>query len=395
MSLVGQTLLPQGLNVRRPMAAPATVYAAWAAWVALFAAISLLILAGSERTVLTAYRDAAHAWLSGRDIYATTGQGFLYLPSAAVLFAPYAALPTVIGEIAWRLLMIGSFAAATWRLSTFAKKEFFREAFPPMTLAVVPLCLAAARNGQSTLIMTAMMMLASVELSGGRLWRATLWMSLGLAFKPLILVMICLAAALDWRLAWRLPIGVLAVLLFPFLTRTPTYVIDQYGKCLEMLRTASHCGITELWAQPFSILALLSCNVSESTQTLIRGAAALVTLGLCSKAWRRLDRVRAVEYLFAFSVLYILVFSPRTENNTYAMIGPVIGIMVGWCGDTRRRLGALAVWTAFALLAVGDEMLRLVNPHGVHIWLKPTVGISLYLCLAFLLFRTTLHKKGD
>lgn len=388
MSLVGQTLLPQRLNLRRTMAAPAMVYSAWAAWAALFATISLLILAGSERTVLTAYRDAAHAWFAGKDIYATTGQGFLYLPSAAIVFAPFAALPTVIGEIAWRLLMIGSFAAATRRLSTLTAKELFREFFPLMTLAVVPLCLAAARNGQSTLIMTAMMMLASVELSGGRLWRVTFWMSLGLAFKPLILVMICLAAALDGRLAWRLSIGVSAVLLFPFVTQNPAYVIDQYGKCLEMLRTASHCGVTELWAQPFSVLALLGCNVSESTQTLIRGAAAMATLGLCLNAWRRLDRVRAVEYLLAFSVLYILVFSPRTENNTYAMIGPIIGIMVGWCSDARQRLGTIAVWTCLALLAVGDEMLRLSNPHGVHIWLKPTVGISLYLCLVFLLFKT-------
>ena len=71
----------------------AALWGAWASWVALILIIDVLILVGSDHTVVPAYRDAALQWLAGKDIYNATGHGFLYLPSAAILFAPCAVLP--------------------------------------------------------------------------------------------------------------------------------------------------------------------------------------------------------------------------------------------------------------------------------------------------------------
>ncbi|HUE17162.1 MAG TPA: glycosyltransferase family 87 protein, partial [Planctomycetaceae bacterium] len=313
----------------------------------LIGTISLLILVGSDHSVLSAYRDAALQWFSDRDIYNNTGHGFLYLPSAAILFAPFAKLPIAASEITWRVLTIGSFAIAIRRLSTFAGRGLAVDLFPLMTLAALPPALSCARNGQSTLIMTALMMLAVVDLaatesSGPRRWSATLWLSLSLAFKPLSAVMILVVGALDRRMAWRLFVGVGLVLLFPFLTQPPHYVAAQYVKSLEMFRASSHCGMIELWAQPFSVLALMGVNVAESVQTLIRAAAAFAALFLCWQAQRRHRSVRAVEYLFSFSVLYILLLNPRTENNTYAMLGPAIGLFAApWIGNSRHRVAVV------------------------------------------------------
>jgi hypothetical protein len=78
---------------------------AWFAWAALFAVTAALVLAGSRRTVTGNYREAAFLWFLGKDLYANavrTGHGFLYLPQAAILFAPFAWLPHAAGEIAWR-----------------------------------------------------------------------------------------------------------------------------------------------------------------------------------------------------------------------------------------------------------------------------------------------------
>ena len=67
--------------------------------------ISILILAGSDHSVVSTYRDATIQWFAGRDIYTDTGHGFLYLPVAAILFAPFAWLPS--GGLRDRLAVCG------------------------------------------------------------------------------------------------------------------------------------------------------------------------------------------------------------------------------------------------------------------------------------------------
>jgi hypothetical protein len=371
---------------------PAALSTAWICWGALVVTIGFLVVFGADHTVVGAYRDAAHQWFAGRDVYNATGHGFLYLPSAAILFAPFAALPLPASEILWRVLTIGSFAIATRRLATMVGRGAGSEFFALLTLAALPPALSCARNGQSTLIMTATMMLAAVDLAPceherPRRWWATLWLSLSLAFKPLSIVMLLLVGALDRRMAWRLVVGVAIVLLFPFLTQDPHYVARQYAMSLQMVRASSLCGMNELWAQPFSMLTLVGINVPESAQTATRFLAGLATLALCWQAQRRQRSVRAVEYLLSFSVLYILLFNPRSENNTYAMLGPAVGIFAApLIGNPRRRRAVAFLSLLLVSLAAGDEVVRAVAPPGEHIWLKPSLAMLFLIYLVHHLF---------
>jgi hypothetical protein len=370
--------------------------AAWIAWAALFATISILILAGSDHTVVSTYRDAANQWFARGDIYTDTGHGFLYLPIAAVLFAPFSWLPPVACEIAWRFVAIGGFAVGVWRVCRLVDGGQSKGTFAVLTLASLPPALACARNGQSTLIMAGLMMLACVDLAERRRGWAVLWATLAVALKPLAIVLLLLAPFLDRRLIWRVALGIAIVLCLPFLSARPSYVLDQYLKCGQMFRASSHCGMIELWAQPFCVLGLLGVNVSESTQTVTRLVAAVAAIGLTLAARSRSSSTRAAEYLLAISVLYILLFNPRTENNTYAMLGPVIGLSLAAAlmSHPPRRGGTIFLSALFLLMAVGDSVVRLFAAEGEHIWMSPSVAMvfSAYL-IHRLFFRESAPAK--
>lgn len=360
---------------------PWAVRAAWCSWAAVMFVVSLIILAGNKVTVTGIYRAAAHAWCSGQDVYINTGGGFLYLPSSAVLFVPFAVLPLPLGDILWQLASIGTFAFGVRRIATLSGRTTGVEMFPLITLFALPPALSDARCGQATMIMNGMMMLATVDLFDRRWWRATLWLSLGFAFKPLALVMILLVAALERPMTWRLAVGITLVLLVPFVTQSPQYVLDQHVKCYEMSRAATHLGLESRWSQPFSALALAGFEVPEATQTMIRVGAAVVALGLCWQARRRNDGPRATVELFAISVIYILLFNPRTENCTYEMLGPVLGISAASAILVEHRRGAGAVLGVMMLaIFCGEEVCRLLWPSVTATWHKSLV------CLGYLVF---------
>lgn len=363
--------------------APWEDWAAWTAWGVLFATMSIFILAGSDHTVVTTYREAATQWMAGGDLYNDTGHGFLYLPIAAVLFAPFAWLPPVASEIAWRLVAIGGFAFGVYRLCSIAEVRQKATTFALLTFASLPPALACARNGQSTLIMAGLMMIACVDLAEQRRNRAVICASFAVALKPLAVVLLLLVPFLDRRMAARVVLGVVAVLCLPFLMQRPSYVLDQYVKCGQMFRASSHCGMIELWAQPFSVLGLLGVSVSESTQTMLRAGAGLGALGLAWAARRRCAPARAAEYLLAISALYILLFNPRTENNTYAMLGPVIGLSLAaaLASASKNRGEVIFLTTLMVLLAAGDAVIRIFAAEGEHVWLTPSVAtiFSFYL----------------
>jgi len=77
---------------------------------------------------------------------------------------------------------------------------------------------------------------------------------------------------------------------------------------------------------PVPCAELAGVAVPETVQTILRLVAALGTLALCWQSRRRHDAVRSAAYVFALSVAYLMLFSPRTENNTYAMLGPAIAV---------------------------------------------------------------------
>lgn len=371
---------------------------AWIGWAALFLMVAAIIVSGTDRTVVPSYRIAALNWLAGRGLYDGTGVGgFVYFPQAAVLFVPFALLPQALGEVLWRFIIIGTFAAGLRGFAVLADEKTRKELFPLMTLVAIPLAWDCARNGQATLIMTGFMLLAVVDAARNRWWRATLWLALSVAVKPLAIVLVLLISATDRPMTWRVLLGMIILALSPFASQHPGYVLQQYSACLQNMMTAAHVGVAAHgWTSPFTALrAVTGVDVPERTQTVMRLVGAAVTLGLCFLTRRRHDAARSAVFLYSLAVLYLMLFSPRTENNTYAMLGPAMGVFLAGAFLVEKRTGEGILLTGMVLALVGSRLIeRLLAPRAEAIWLSPLIAVCFVVYL-FVRFFADPTKQSD
>lgn len=351
---------------------------AWALWFIFLAAVLANTYGNDRHSVIGNYRNAALAWLAGEPVYEGTGVGFIYFPTAAVLFVPLAILPVAIGEAVWRAVSIAMMSWGIWRLSGAVEANSNTPAsaddggrFLVITWLALPIVWSAARNGQMTLLMASTMMLATADLVKRRWSRASCWLSLGLAAKPLILAMTLLVAALYPRARWRIAAGALAVLLIPFLVATPSYAWRQYLECVISSREAAKLGVEFHWAQLFGLLRVFGADIPAPAQTVARVVAAIATLAACGLAQRVWAPARSAQFLFALASSYVMLFNPRTENNTYALLAPAIGFQFSEALAARDRWRA----AGFAIVAAGIlgsfEIGRLFVRREEAVWLAP------------------------
>jgi hypothetical protein len=368
---------------------------AWAGWALLFLAASVAILLNGLRSTMPIYRYAALAWVQGQRIYELSGiGGFTYFPQAAILLVPFAVLPAAVGEVAWRLVSIAVFAFAFRELSGLLRERAGKDFFPLMTLIAIPMVWDCARNGQATLLMAALMLLAVADIARNRWWLATLWLCLAVSIKPLAIVLILLVMAIDRVMSWRLAAGLLVTALVPFLTQHPGYVVEQYRACFQNMTTAAHVGVVAHgWTTPFAALRVWGLDVPEKAQTLTRLAAALGTLGLCFFVRKRYDAARSAVLVYSLAALYLILFSPRTENNTYAMLGPVAGYFVANAVLLKKRIAEGALLGVMALVMVSSRIFeQLLAPGRDRIWLSPLLGSVLAV---YVIARIVSEAHGD
>ncbi len=368
---------------------------AWVLWGLLFLAGAAVIIHGDSRTDVTALWLSSGNWLAGQGLYFDGSGigGFVYFPQAAILFIPFALFPKIIGEVLWRFVNIAVFAAGLYYfmqlLAGSAKKNIFLLA----TLISVPLAWDCVRNGQSTLIMAGLMLLAVVCASRSRWWPAALLLTLSVAFKPLALVLWLLVLVLYRPMTLRLLLALGAFALFPFLIQNYAYVLQQYSECIRVMTTAAHVGVVVSgWTTPFNTLREFGVAVPESVQTVIRFAAAFAALALCYAAVRWNDPKRASIFIYSFAALYLMLFSPRTENNTYVMLGPAIAVFMADALLVKRRISTGIMLGGVALVIVGHRAVaHLLIPRSNDTWVPPIMAV-LFCC--YVLASLFLERSG-
>lgn len=357
----------------------------WWAWGVYLVVVCLLVVGAKPRSVTPAYRQAAEAWVLGEPLYDGVGTGFIYLPQSAILFIPFNALPYHFGEVAWRILNLACFLWGVRRLAALAALPIDRAQFGIMSLMMGFLAWDAVRFGQTTVLMGGLMMHALADLARQRWSRCALWLCLGFALKPLVVVLILLVGTLYAETRWRLAVGLLLVFLFPFALQQPHYVLEQYQAARHGLGAAVGLAETTYWASLFGVAHVLGFELSTGATLALSSVAALLVLALAWMAKKHLPREQACLILYALAGTYLMLFCPRTENNTYALLGPALAL--AWAQSWHGRRYWLASTHALLAIGIGSsyELGRWFTPPEQAVWLAPSC------CLPFLLLLPTTY----
>ena len=309
----------------------------WLLW--LLYGVSAAALRFGHAGVFGIYREAGQAWLLGEPLYDGTGNSFIYFPTAAHLASPFAALPIGIGGALWRIGNIGIFALGIRRISHAHGTNLAERRFACVSVFAMALSWSSARHGQATLAMSGFLFHALVSMEERRWLQSAAGFTAGLALKPLALPFALVSAALSRSLCWRTLVLVGAAAVLPLALKDPAYVASQYQAVPSMLQlVANRPGHPEHgFADLFSMLRTWNLEVTQTWSLIIRGCTAAGTLLVSWWIWRAPGHRRRAEALYALSACYVLLMSPATERNTYALLAPAIGLQ--WLDASKRRSG--------------------------------------------------------
>ncbi|HEX4055538.1 MAG TPA: glycosyltransferase family 87 protein [Tepidisphaeraceae bacterium] len=364
----------------------------------------LLFAAGTEHIVRSVnhqnecliYAQASSDWWSGKDMYqfdfsdgafrSNSGwiDGFLYFPQSAILYTPFELFGHPVGDVAWRLVGLSLLCHGVWRFSKLLAPDRALRIFALASFVTVGPTFNALHNGQVNLPLAATMLYATAELIQKRWLRAAVWLMLGLALKPIIMVMILLVGAVYRPMRWRLALALILFALAPFATREFRYVVTEYQQCrLKLLRSSQP---DRAFSDLRGLFWALDWVMPMSTLLVLQLIAAGGTLWLCLKTFRRWNDPAASLFVLTLSACYLMLFNPRTEENSYVILAPVIALPAALLFlDPRRRTAAwILVGIAFCLTG------NLWGYHATVHWLKPLA------CIIFivLLVRELLKKSS-
>ncbi|HEY2891084.1 MAG TPA: glycosyltransferase 87 family protein [Dongiaceae bacterium] len=332
-------------------------------------------------SVVGNYQYGALGWWAGNDVYGSGIDGFIYLPSFALVYTPFALLGEPWGDILWRIVSVGLLTYAVWRALRLYLPAHYVQAFGPALLLILPAGSAALRNGQASTLLVALMLLAALAIAERRWWVAALLLALAFATKPLAIVMLLLASALYRPLALRLMLCTVIVLLLPLVNSDPLAAWHLYGLGVDKVLASSMPG-PRGWSDITGLLGLFGLVLSPLALTILRVASALATLLLGLLARRRQDSAQAALSLFALSTSYLMLMSPRTEENTYIMLAvsmALFAMLLLWPDGPIYRARTFGGWMIVALcIALGAHAYGNWIFRPTKLWLKPLI------CIVFL-----------
>lgn len=345
------------------------------AWSALLLAVSarLLATAPTRNSVYPIFADAGRSWRAGEGVYllpeSTPGKTvFRYSPAVAAFFAPFTLLPDSAGNIVWRVLNVAAaLAALAWWLRVQRSPQW-----PAVVLLVLPLAVGNVNNGQSNLLILALLLAAVTAAQADRLRLAAACCAAATLFKiyplalGLLLVLVLPRRFLGW-LALFLGLG----LVLPFLCQQPGYVQGQYADWIRYLGhdDRSSWALADGYRDLRMLLATWGMTLGDRPYLLLQlwGAAACAAAVL-GRQFVGCERERLLRLLLGLAVVWMTLLGPCSESSTYVLLAPTLalglltanGLARGWL------IGSYGLLLAAGAAGWFPGGTAAVHPLGLH-----------------------------
>jgi hypothetical protein len=288
------------------------------------------------------FRTSWQNLVAGHDLYAASAAHkdfFVYSPTFALLFAPFALVPFTAGVMLWNA---ANAAALYWGLGRILAPQAAFIARGVVFLDTV----GAMQNVQSNALLAGLMILAFADLEGRHELRAAWAVGVGTAIKIFPIVASVFAVFRLFRLPRFVLWGVVVALvlaLLPLLATSPAHLVQQYRWWAAIQSTQSSL-------RGYSVMEHLHrwLGVSWPNQ-IIQLAGVVIMLAPLSQLphWGS-ARFRV---LFLASVLmFCVLFNHKAESPSFviAMAGVAI-----WFATTQRNAFA---WTVFVVVMIGTVL---------------------------------------
>jgi hypothetical protein len=379
----------------------------WTAAACLVWTVALLILfirsaGGYHRTIaFVHFQLAGLHWTRGEDLY-TNWRGFVYSPSVAAFFSPFAYLPSACGIVLWQLLnaaaLLGGLGALLRTICPCTVRGYAGIVY----LLMIPFALGNLDIGHSNPLVIGLLMLAVSAVRVQRWGCAALCVAIATSLKiyPLAVgLLVCVIAPRPF--GWRLLIALLLVAVTPFLFQHWSYVFDQYHAWFatrgadNRLNYPLKYAPLDLWFLlhwighlPFSPFCYALLQLGSG------GAIALFCAWGTRKGWA-IERV--LSGLFCLALIWMMLLGPATEAYTYVLLAPaLILVLVHVFAETRSTWLKAWVLAAFILQLVAVTRTSFL-PGFKPLWIFSVQPFSTLLflgaCLVWL--RNDAYWRGE
>ncbi len=367
---------------RRQLGPNLPLWVAFWVWVGMTAGVigRVIVASPTSNSVVPIYLVAGERWLATEPLYAPIPGLDIYRnpPGIAALFAPLALLEPKTAAILWRLGCLALYAFSIHRL--------LKHVLPPLSnwrrcgvwVAAAVFMIPALNNGQTNLIVTAAAVLGVVAAARGKWWEAAAWLS-GCGYVKLYTFAIGLLVVVQFpkTLSWRFAITTAALFAVPFVCQHPGYVFDRHAELIDATTaddrtTADHSRAPRDWTIiPYDLTGVPVPRMASLVVSLVAAG------GFVWVVWKSRQQLpTSVVTPLSLGLIWITLFGPSVEVNTYSVLAPVVAVFAFGLPTFDRWSKWLAWAGTVALLAVEIR----AGAGGTQFdlsWLQPMGSVAL------------------
>jgi hypothetical protein len=278
--------------------------------------------------------------LSGNDLYADSPRHFdkfLYSPTFAVLFAPFAVLPFWLGVLLWNA---ANAATLYWGLGRVLPEE---GAFAARVIVFMD-TVGSMQNAQSNALVAGLMIITFADLERRRELRAALAVAIGTAIKIFPLVAAVFSIFRPWRVPRFALYGLIAGTLLlgaPLLFMSPAALMQQYRSWMNL--QSGHDGGYSIMHHLQMWLGIHWANWPVQLMGIIVLLAPLLQV----PHWGDL-RFRLL--FLASTLMFCVLFNHAAESPSFVIA--VAGVAIWFTVSPRNRVS----WTVLTIVIVGTVL---------------------------------------